>query len=144
MFLSECHAHLHLPSTGLPFFIFFFFFHELRKLMFAWCRRRVRASTSKQARCIVIFIREASVSAPPVSNPIQSTSDSREWDGKRNSGRRGRGRCTPHTKQILFLAFSVPQRNVRGAMLRVVAFFFRGLTFISAEQHWSGSKGFIC
>lgn len=31
-----------------------------------------------------------------------------------------------HTKQILFLAFSPPQRNVRGAMLRVVPSVLRG------------------
>lgn len=34
------------------------------------------------------------------------------------------GDVTPsNTKQILFLAFSLPQRSVRGAMLRVVPSF---------------------
>lgn len=74
----------------------FFFLYRLPEHMYSWGRRQVCISIFKLGRCTVIFISDASVSAPPIFNLIQSTSDSREW-GERKY---------PHTTQILFLSSS--------------------------------------
>lgn len=66
------------------------FVHLLFKLlrMFAGGGRKGERSTgySKRVRALSLSKSHASVSAPPVSNLIQSTSDNKEWDGKKMEG----------------------------------------------------------
>lgn len=103
---------------------------------------RVFHGIFKGGACIVVLNRDASVSAPPVCNLIQSTSDNKEWDGKKQEWRWEVGGVYPYIRAILSLYYSLPWRNLRGVMLVVGLFFlfiyqfiyFGGSAFMSPTQ----------